>query len=344
MQTYNLNIQSCAPLITPRQLKAKLPINSALEERVLRWRKTIENILDGTDTRKIFIIGPCSIHDIQEAREYAVRLKSLADKVQDKISIVIRAYFEKPITGPDWKGLLNDPDLNETYNIEKGVSLAREFLLFLAETGIPAATEALDPLIPPYYSDLITYSSIGARTIASQIHKDMASGLSAPVGLKNTEEGDIEKPISGISYICRPHHFLGQDQEGRVCVVHTRGNLYGHLVLRGGRTPNYDAVSVRRAHESLLAKKVRGSIVIDCSHGNSGKDYRYQPDVLRHVVDQMRNSHNYIVGAMLESNLLEGNQKFVPGTKPEQGISITDSCISFKTTEQIVLEAYHLLP
>lgn len=347
-KTYNINIISERSLPSPRQLKAELPITTRQEEFVRRSRREIEGILDGYDCRKIALVGPCSIHNVEEAIEYAVKLQEIAKEVRDKIFVVMRAYFEKPRTGLGWKGLVRDPDLkgNGSYDIPKGMRLARSLLIKLANMEIPAATEALDPLTVPYTSDLLSYASIGARTVVSQTHREMASGLSMPVGLKNSTEGGIEAAVNAIICARNEEEFLGINQDGRIEILHTSGNPYAHLILRGyDKSTNYDSESVANAVKVLRDKKLNSSIIIDCSHGNSRKDYRKQPEVLQNILEQITSGQEYaqnIKGFMLESYLAEGNQAFVPGNV-RRGLSITDSCISIERTYEMLREAYDRL-
>jgi 3-deoxy-7-phosphoheptulonate synthase len=328
-------------LLTPEEIAAKVPLTEQAEQSVLKFRKQIENILNGVDSRKFVVVGPCSIHDLNAGREYAQKLKDLADRVSDRLLLIMRVYFEKPRTTVGWKGLINDPDLNDSFNIEKGLVLARQMLLEVAELGLPSANETLDPIIPQYISELVSWSAIGARTIESQTHREIASGLSMPVGLKNGTNGSIEVAINALKAARDPHNFLGINQMGQVSIFQTKGNPYAHVILRGGGgQPNYDAQSVADVEAQLKAAKLPCQIVIDCSHGNSNKDHRLQADVFRNVVGQVLEGNSSIVGMMLESNLYEGNQS-IPSNLDElkYGVSVTDKCLSWEDTEAILLEA-----
>jgi 3-deoxy-7-phosphoheptulonate synthase len=341
----NLNVLSLTPLAPPCRLKGQLPLSEKAAETVAESREQIAAILEKRDTRLLVITGPCSIHDPEAAIEYATRLQALKAEVEDRLFIAMRVYFEKPRTTVGWKGLINDPDMNDSYDIEKGLYKARTLLLQLAELGIPAASEVLDPIIPQYIADLLSWVSIGARTSESQTHREMASGLSMPVGFKNNTDGFLQTAIDGLMAATRPHHFLGIDSDGRTCVVRTRGNHLTHVILRGGRSgPNYDPVSVIAVEEQMRAAGLDPRIVVDCSHANCGKRARLQAHVLRDVVQQRIEGNTSIVGVMLESNLKEGNQKLVEDISAlEYGCSITDPCIDWDTTEMLLREVHHKL-
>ncbi len=328
-------------LLTPEEIKAKLPITDAAEETVVKARSQLENILDGKDSRPFIVVGPCSIHDPQAAIEYARKLRDLADRVRDKLLLVMRVYFEKPRTTVGWKGLINDPDMNDSFHIEKGLQLARQLLLDLAELGLPAATEALDPIVPQYISELISWSAIGARTIESQTHREMASGLSMPVGLKNGTNGSIEVAINAMQAAREPHSFVGINQMGQVSVFKTKGNDYAHIILRGGGgKTNYDRPAILHVEAKLKAANLPPRIVIDCSHGNSNKDHKQQGKVFASIVEQIANGDTAIVGMMLESHLHEGSQKMTGDPADlRYGVSVTDKCIGWEETERIILEA-----
>ena len=332
-------------LLTPEKIKARLPLTGVAEETVLRSRQEIANILDGLDSRQFIVVGPCSIHDLDAAKEYAQKLKTLAERVSDRLLLVMRAYFEKPRTTVGWKGLINDPNMDDSFEIEKGLLLARQLLLEIAELGLPAATEALDPIVPQYISELISWSAIGARTIESQTHREMASGLSMPVGLKNGTNGSIEVAINAVQAAQKPHNFLGIDRQGKVSVFTTKGNGYAHVILRGGGgKANFDAAAVRSAEEKLKAANLPARIVIDCSHGNSNKDHKRQGSVLDNVIGQIKAGNSSIVGMMLESNLLEGNQKIPTNLDDLQyGISVTDKCMGWEETQEVILAAHAAL-
>lgn len=338
----NLNVISLTPLAPPRRLKEELPLNEQATETVAEAREQIAAVLEKRDARVLVIAGPCSIHDPEAALEYAQRLKVLKTELQDRLFIVMRVYFEKPRTTVGWKGLINDPDMDDSCNIEKGLKKARALLLRLAELGIPAASEVLDPIIPQYIADLLSWVSIGARTAESQTHREMASGLSMPVGFKNNTDGYLQTAIDALMSAARPHHFLGIDADGRTCVVRTQGNRLGHVILRGGRSgPNYDPVSIIAVEEQMRAAGLEPRIVVDCSHANCGKRARLQAHVVRDVVQQRIEGNTSILGVMLESNLKEGNQKLGPDiTQLEYGRSITDPCIDWDTTEALLREAH----
>ena len=340
IQVEDLNIASQQPLITPRELKSKLPLSDSARATVAAGRQAVRDILDRKDHRLFIVIGPCSIHDTKPALEYATRLKALSEKVKDTIQLVLRVYFEKPRTTVGWKGLINDPYMNDTFKIEDGLNIARRLLLDVAEMGLPAATEALDPITPQYLQDLITWSAIGARTTESQTHREMSSGLSGPVGFKNGTDGSLEVAVNAMLSVKHPHRFLGIDNDGRVALTTTRGNQYGHVVLRGGGgKPNYDSVSVALAEQELAKAGVSTNIMVDCSHANSNKDPALQTLVMDNVSNQILEGNKSIVGLMVESHLKFGNQK-IPAdlSQLEYGVSITDGCISWETTEEAILK------
>ncbi|MBD2210920.1 3-deoxy-7-phosphoheptulonate synthase [Nostoc linckia FACHB-104] len=341
---FNANIENSHVLLTPNEVKSKLPLTKSAEETVLKYREELEQILDFQDRRKFIVVGPCSIHDPKAALEYSQKLKNLAEKVKDKILLVMRVYFEKPRTTVGWKGLINDPEMDDSFHVENGLLIARELLLQIAELGLPAATEALDPIIPQYISELIAWSAIGARTTESQTHREMASGLSMPVGFKNGTDGNIQVALNALQSARMPHNFLGINQDGQVSVFQTRGNAYGHVILRGGNQPNFDAASVKIVEEKLKEAKLPPRIVIDCSHGNTNKDYRLQSAVLEDVIQQVVDGNTSIVGMMLESNLFEGSQPVnCQKSELKYGVSVTDKCIGWEETERIILAAYNKL-
>jgi 3-deoxy-7-phosphoheptulonate synthase len=334
-------IDNAQVLVSPTQLKAELPLTPELEQRVLGYRADIRNILDFRDQRKFVVLGPCSIHDVDAAMEYAARLKTLADRVSEKLLLIMRVYFEKPRTTVGWKGLINDPDLNDSFHVEKGFHIGRQLLLDITKIGLPTATEALDPIVPQYIGDLIAWAAIGARTTESQTHREMASGLSMPVGFKNGTDGSIKVALNALQSAMQPHNFLGINQQGQVSVFQTTGNAYGHVILRGGEgQPNYDPMSVAQVEAALKKADMHPRIVIDCSHGNSNKDYRLQPVVMESVVQQIVAGNNSIVGLMLESHLSEGGQSIPEDLSQLQyGVSVTDKCIGWEETERIILAA-----
>ncbi|HEX9584435.1 MAG TPA: 3-deoxy-7-phosphoheptulonate synthase [Gammaproteobacteria bacterium] len=338
----NLNVLSQDLLPTPQQVKSALPLTDRAQATVLRGRETVCRILDRKDQRLFVVVGPCSIHDIKAAKEYAARLKNLAAEVSDTLYLIMRVYFEKPRTTVGWKGLINDPFMDDSFHIEKGLHMARELLLYLAEMGLPAATEALDPIMPQYLSDLITWTAIGARTTESQTHREMASGLSTPLGFKNGTDGSLTVAINALQSAARGHHFLGINQEGQCAVFHTRGNRYGHIVLRGGNgRPNYDSVSIALVEKELAKAKLPVNIAVDCSHANSNKDPAVQPLVAENCVNQILEGNRSIVGLMLESHLHAGNQP-IPSdlSQLKYGVSVTDPCIGWETTEKLLRSAH----
>jgi len=344
-QIYNVNVTARTILPPPAQVKAEYPLSPTLEGFILKSRRTLQNIIDARDPRLFVVLGPCSIHDVAAAMDYAKRLKALADAVSDTLFLVMRVYFEKPRTTVGWKGLINDPDMDDSFHIEKGIGVARSLLLDLARLGLPTATEALDPIMPQYLGDLITWNAIGARTTESQTHREMASGLSTPVGFKNGTDGSLTVAINALKSARQPHHFLGINEDGRTAVMQTRGNAYGHVVLRGGAgRPNYDSVSVALCEQELRKAGLPARIVIDCSHGNSNKDPSLQPLVARDCIEQVVNGNHSIIGLMLESNLEAGNQEIpVDRSKLRYGVSVTDGCIDWAGTDKSLRELAVLL-
>src|SRR5581483_7267258 len=332
-------------LITPKKVKAKLPGNKKAFETVLKGRKELESILDHQDRRLFVVLGPCSIHDPQAAYEYATKLKRLAGMVSSTMLLIMRVYFEKPRTTIGWKGLINDPDMNDSFHIEKGILLARRLLLKFTEMGLPTATEALDPIIPQYIADLISWSAIGARTTESQTHREMASGLSMPVGLKNATDGSLQIAIDAMSATRHAHSFLGMHEDGATSIVRTSGNPHAHVVLRGGRAKtNYDAASIRAAEEKLISEKLQPVLMVDCSHANSEKQHARQEDVWRSVIQQRVEGTRSLIGLMVESHLSEGNQPIPKNLKDlRYGVSLTDSCIGWETTERMLRWGYETL-
>jgi 3-deoxy-7-phosphoheptulonate synthase len=341
----NVNVASSDLLATPEEVKRLLPLTAKAAETVLQSREAVRAILERRDPRLFVVVGPCSIHDVGAARDYAGRLKGLAQRVNSTLLLIMRVYFEKPRTTVGWKGLINDPDLDDSFHIEKGILLARELLLFVAELGLPAGTEALDPIMPQYLSELITWTAIGARTTESQTHREMASGLSTPVGFKNGTDGSLGASINALQSVRHPHHFLGITQQGQSAVFRTTGNRHAHIVLRGGGgRVNYDAVSIAVAERELKSAGLPATIVVDCSHGNSNKDADLQPLVAENCVTQIVDGNRSIVGLMLESHLKAGSQSIPKDlSKLEYGMSITDPCIDWPTTEALVLKLHHAL-
>ena len=336
--TSDLHVVENRPLVAPALLHADLRTDAAATATVVGTRRKIQAILRGDDQRLLVIVGPCSVHDVEAAREYARRLAPLRERHAAELEVVMRVYFEKPRTTVGWKGLINDPHLDGSYDINTGLRLARALLLDLARAGIPAATELLDPVVPQYIADLISWTAIGARTTESQTHREMASGLSMPVGYKNSTDGSVTIAIHAIQAASRPHHFLGINGQGIASIVSTTGNPDGHLVLRGGsRGTNYHLDAVQESAAALAAAGLPDRLMVDCSHGNSNKDYRRQGEVLEAVAAQVRQGSDQVMGVMLESHLVEGNQKLnVDRTAMTYGQSITDACISIDTTERLL--------
>jgi 3-deoxy-7-phosphoheptulonate synthase len=332
-------VDSFTPVVSPARLHAELPGRAATRATVAQARAALRAILQGEDARRFVVVGPCSVHDPAAALEYAGRLRELAREVADRLVLVMRVYFEKPRTTVGWKGLINDPGLDGSFEVERGLRLARELLLEINALGVPAGTEALDPVTPQYFSDLISWYAIGARTTESQTHREMASGLSAPVGFKNGTDGGLDVAVNAWQAALGPHAFLGIDAQGEVAVVRTRGNPDGHVILRGGQRPNYDAASLAAAAATLGRAGLPARLVVDCSHGNSSKDPARQPEVLRAVVPALWTRESGVLGAMLESNLQAGAQKLVPGVPLRYGVSVTDACIGWEQTREIILAA-----
>lgn len=332
----NLNVESQKVLAPPGQLKAELPMGVQSLETVTHSRKVVENILDRKDHRIFAVVGPCSIHDVDAAMEYAARLKKLADELSDTIYVIMRVYFEKPRTTVGWKGLINDPHIDDSFKIQEGLRIGRKLLLDITSMGLPTATEALDPISPQYLQDLISWSAIGARTTESQTHREMASGLSSTVGFKNGTDGGLKVAINALNSVSSPHRFLGINEAGQVSVISTMGNRYAHLVLRGGTAgPNYDSVHIKLCEQDLHKAGLAPNIMVDCSHANSNKDHTLQPLVLENIANQIIEGNQSIVGAMIESNLAAGNQPIPKKLSDLQhGVSITDACIDWQTTEE----------
>jgi 3-deoxy-7-phosphoheptulonate synthase len=338
--TDDLRVKGYQQLMEPGMLKRELAISRAAHATVLSGREAIEKILLKEDKRLLVIVGPCSIHDEKAACEYAEKLNRLREQVNEALFVVMRVYFEKPRTSVGWKGLINDPRLDGTCDIPDGLRKAREILLQVNEIGVPAATEFLETITPQYVADLVSWSCIGARTTESQTHREMASGLSMPVGFKNGTDGKLTAAINAIIAAKTPQSFLGIDQDGHTCVVKTGGNPWAHIVLRGGQQPNYDPISIEQARLKLIEKNLLENIMVDCSHGNSMKKFQGQPIVWRNVIDQYIAGNDSLIGLMLESNLFEGNQKFRGDLSAlKYGVSITDECISWETTENLLLSA-----
>ena len=331
----NINIEVPEILITPAELKRSIPLSDKAHDTISKGRRDIENILERKDHRVVVVVGPCSIHDLKAAHEYAERLKVLAEKVSDTLLVVMRVYFEKPRTTTGWKGLINDPFMNDSFKITDGLHIGRQLLHDILEIGLPTATEALDPISPQYMQDLIAWSAIGARTTESQTHREMASGLSSSIGFKNGTDGSLTVAINALQSVASPHRFLGINSEGSVSIITTKGNPYAHVVLRGGNgKPNYDSVSVSICEQELVAAGIAPNIMVDCSHANSNKDHNLQPLVLDNVANQIVEGNTSIIGVMMESHLKGGNQKLSSNPDDmEYGVSVTDACVDWETTE-----------
>ena len=340
--TSDVNILKVEQLISPEELQRQLPITPKTAETVLEGRAQVQDILHGYDDRMLVIIGPCSIHDDGAALEYAERLAEVATRVADRVLIVMRVYFEKPRTTLGWKGLINDPNLDGTFDVTLGLYRARQLLLRLAEMGVLAATEFLDPIVPQYFADLVSWAAIGARTTESQMHREMASGLSMPVGFKNGTDGNSQIAVDAMKTSRAGHSFLGIDMEGRNCVVRTSGNPYSHLILRGGTSgANYEEATVKGVQGQLLKADLPPRLMVDCSHANSEKDHTRQAIAFRDVVGQRTAGNDHVVGLMVESNLFPGNQSL--GADPSSltyGVSITDACIGWDETESLLTWAH----
>ncbi len=343
-QLHDLRVSRIIRLPSPRALKEMLPVSDGVANTVTVGRREVERILTGKDVRLLVIVGPCSIHDVDAAREYAEKLAGLRIELQQDLCIMMRVYFEKPRTTIGWKGFINDPHLDDTYDIEHGLFHARKLLLEINEMGLPAATEFLDPITPQYVADVVSWAAIGARTIESQTHRQMASGLSMPVGFKNSTDGRLNVAVDAIRSAMHPHSFLGIDQEGHSSVITTKGNPFGHLVLRGGEKPNYDAVSIAHAESWIGKAGLEQSLLVDCSHANSGKKHERQLTVWENILKQKIEGNKSIVGVMIESNLFCGNQPFPEDPeKLRYGVSITDECLSWDETERILREGAEVL-
>ncbi len=339
-KTSDLHVVETRPLVSPSSLHCDFPLDAKSADLVTQTRKRIQAILSNQDQRKLVIVGPCSVHDVQAAKDYARQLEPLRNRYAEQLEIVMRVYFEKPRTTVGWKGLINDPHLDGSYDIKTGLRQARSLLLDLASSGMPSATELLDPVVPQYIADLISWTAIGARTTESQTHREMASGLSMPIGYKNGTDGTIRIAINAMQAASRPHHFLGINKEGLASIVSTTGNPDGHIVLRGGsQGTNYDLQSVLDVSRELSQAGLTDKVMVDCSHGNSRKDYRQQVDVLKEVAKQLKDKSSKIMGVMIESHLVEGNQQLTDDlTSLRYGQSITDACVNIHTTELLLEE------
>ena len=343
--TQNLNVASLDPLISPGDLETRLPLTDASRQTVVSGRRAVEAVLRGDDPRPLVVVGPCSIHDPAAALSYAQKLAELNEQVRDRLLVVMRVYFEKPRTTVGWKGLINDPDLDGSFNMSRGLELARKLLLDITALGLPAGTEFLDPVTPQYLDDLVSWAAIGARTTESQTHRQMASGLSMPVGFKNATNGSLQVALDAMQSAVSPHHFIGIDEQGRACVVHTRGNTFGHVILRGGSDgSNYDPDDIAAAAGRLADAELEPRLVVDCSHANSGKVPARQEVVWDSLVQQRVGGTTAITGMMLESNLEEGSQSIPTDlTQLRYGVSVTDACIGWEKTRELLLRAHDRL-
>ena len=343
--TENLNIVALDHMPSPEEIKARVPLTEKAAETVLAGRRALNNILDRKDNRIFVVVGPCSIHDPVAGVDYARRLKALADEVSETMLLVMRVYFEKPRTSTGWKGYINDPYMDDSFRIDEGMAKARRFLMDVNEIGLPAGTEALDPIAPQYYGDLISWTAIGARTSESQTHREMSSGLSTPVGFKNATDGDLDVAINAIVSASHPHSFLGINGQGQSAILRTRGNRYGHVVLRGGAgRPNYDTVSISLAEQALAKAKLPQNIVVDCSHANSWKKPDLQPLVMKDVIHQIREGNQSVVGLMIESFIEPGNQPIPTDlSQLKYGCSVTDACVGWDDTADMIRKAHAVL-
>ncbi|GHF83576.1 3-deoxy-7-phosphoheptulonate synthase [Thalassotalea marina] len=333
----DIHVNAEEVLITPQQLRDELPLPDKSREFIINARQDIANIIHKKDHRLLVISGPCSIHDVDAAKEYARQLKELHELHKDTLYIVMRVYFEKPRTTVGWKGLINDPQMDGSFDVESGLRTARELLLYLTELGLPLATEALDPISPQYLAELFSWSAIGARTTESQTHREMASGLSMPIGFKNGTNGSLDVAINAMQSAASSHRFMGINRQGQVALIKTSGNPDGHVILRGGKKPNYEEESIKLCEQQLAEHHLEPGIVVDCSHGNSKKDYRRQPLVAENVFGQIVQGNQSIIGIMLESHLSEGNQSAnLPKNELKYGVSVTDACIDFASTANLL--------
>ena len=334
---HNKNIESETVIISPIELKKTISVSDKGKENILTSRKTVDNIFSGKDARLMVIVGPCSIHDIGAAKEYALKLKSLQDEVKESVYLVMRVYFEKPRTTVGWKGLISDPDMDNSLDVEKGLYQGREFLAWLADQGIASATEALNPITPQYLGDLISWCAIGARTTESQTHREMSSGLSMTVGFKNGTDGNLNMAINAIKACSSPQSFLGINDEGKISTFKAMGNKSSHIVLRGGAKPNYNKDDIIECEDLLKENGLAARIMIDCSHDNSNQDYRNQGKVIKDIASQISTGNKSIFGLMLESNLFSGKQKILDNqTEMKYGVSVTDGCIDWKETKNLI--------
>jgi 3-deoxy-7-phosphoheptulonate synthase len=344
-QLINTNVKGHKIISTPGEIHALLPISELSHKVVVQGRDVVRDVLAGKDKRLFVVVGPCSIHDEALALDYAQRLKGLADQVQETMFLLMRVYFEKPRTTVGWKGYINDPNMDDSFDVEEGLKKARQLLLKITAMGVPAATEALDPISPQYLSDLMSWAAIGARTTESQTHREMASGLSMPVGFKNGTDGNIQVAINAMKSCLTSHHFLGIDHEGRISVYITKGNKDSHVVLRGADSgPNYAPEDIAQCEAALAAAGLDQKIMVDCSHGNSNKDHKNQPKVFESCMDQVLQGSQSIVGIMIESNIEEGSQQITDDlSQLKYGVSVTDKCLGWKETEAMILAGHKRL-
>jgi 3-deoxy-7-phosphoheptulonate synthase len=334
---HNTNIESEAVIASPAALNEMLPLSEKARENVIASRATVSSILTREDKRLMVIVGPCSIHDLDAAKEYAIKLKALQEEVKDTLYLVMRVYFEKPRTTIGWKGLISDPDMDNSLDVDKGLYQSRQFLTWLADLGMPAATEALNPITPQYLADLVSWCAIGARTTESQTHREMSSGLSMAVGFKNGTDGNLEMAINAIKACSSPQSFLGINDHGQISTFKAKGNKAAHVILRGGKTPNYSKEDVASCAQMLRNSNLPERIMVDCSHGNSNKDYRRQSEVVSAIGQQIADGNNTLFGIMIESNLFAGNQSIPDDLSQMQyGVSVTDGCIDWQETESVL--------
>jgi len=343
--TQNLHVKEIVRLLPPRALKDEFPMTERANQTVVEGRETVKRILRGEDPRLLVIVGPCSIHDVDGALEYAQKLNQLREELAGHLYIVMRVYFEKPRTTIGWKGLINDPRLDGSYDIDTGLKKARGLLLQITGMGLPAATEFLDPIVPQYIADFVSWAAIGARTTESQTHREMASGLSMPVGFKNSTDGSLQIAIDAMTSARAPHSFLGIDQDGVTSIIRTTGNLHGHVVLRGGRLQtNYDPESIAAAVVTLKRAGLPSMVMVDCSHANSGKQHARQEEVWRSVIQQRIAGNTTLIGLMVESFLEEGNQPILKRVSElRHGVSITDACVGWETTERMLRHGHEVM-
>jgi len=345
MKLDNVNIDNQEILITPEELKRQLPATEDVKQGIAQNREIVRSIIDGADKRLLLVVGPCSIHNPQEAIDYAEKLKALSESLDDKLFMVMRAYFEKPRSTVGWKGLINDPHLDDSFKIAEGLAVARKLLLDISALGLPLANEALDPITPQYLQELFSWTAIGARTSESQTHREMASGLSCPVGFKNGTDGSLDVALNALQSVKSPHRFLGISPDGKVSIVTTTGNAHAHVVLRGGAGgPNYYPENIAACEKELESIGATHAIMVDCSHANSNKDHTKQGPVLKAVAEQISAGNKSIRGVMLESNLKPGNQKVVSSQELQYGVSITDACIGWEETEKLLRDFHTALP